>query len=123
MYEIYIITNAINGKQYVGLTKQGIARRFYEHMNNKQNHVSALGNAVARYGKDSFLIETVANCETLDEAYRLERMGIAYFNTLSPNGYNIHIGGTGGKMTEEMKKKISESKKGKYTKEEYHMYG
>ncbi|MBH9580891.1 hypothetical protein DOS62_06615 [Staphylococcus felis] len=47
-YEVYKITNKINGKSYVGITTQGIKERFKQHCQSK----SCVGNAIRKYGKE-----------------------------------------------------------------------
>ena len=57
MYEgyIYLITNSVNGKQYVGQTKTTIEHRFKQHISKKKiSHCSALGGAIEKYGEENF---------------------------------------------------------------------
>ena len=37
MYDVYLITNRINGKRYVGITCRGYQARFQEHINEAMN--------------------------------------------------------------------------------------
>lgn len=115
MYKIYMITNVVNGKLYIGLTKHSLAERFNQHSTKKIKHVSAIQDAINKYGKVNFTIQEIASSETLDEAYFLERLAIRYYNTLSPLGYNLHTGGTGGKLSDDIKKKISKANKEYYS--------
>ena len=55
MIDIYLITNKINGKQYVGKTQKGYKVRFKQHCNaynhGYRNYISC---AIHKYGADNF---------------------------------------------------------------------
>lgn len=119
---IYMYTNKINGKRYVGQTKD-FDRRHKEHTMNSRNK-TPIDNAFNKYGEDNFIITILKeNIYTqclmnLWECYYIEK-----YNTLSNNkhGYNLSSGGSNGnvfigKSDEELnewKNKISKSNKGK----------
>lgn len=54
MYEgyIYLITNKVNGKQYVGQTSRTIEKRIAEHFYVNDN--LPIHNSIKKYGKDNF---------------------------------------------------------------------
>jgi predicted GIY-YIG superfamily endonuclease len=54
-YNIYLITNIENKKQYVGITKFSITERFYQH--SKRGFL--LTEAIKKYGEDKFFIELI----------------------------------------------------------------
>jgi group I intron endonuclease len=60
--EIYGIVNRVNGKIYIGQTKQGYLKRFKQHLCPKDKSV-LLQNAIKKYGRNNFV------CELLDVAY------------------------------------------------------
>lgn len=100
---IYKISNTINNKIYIGQTvKKRPTDRFsqhrYEarHLSNNSKHVSILHEAMAKYGVDNFLFEIIEEVENnlLDER---EQYWICYYNSITPNGYNITKGGNGTK--------------------------
>jgi group I intron endonuclease len=108
---VYITTNLINGKQYIG-----------DHSTNNLDD-GYLGSgllikkAIKKYGKKSFKREILEICESKQEAFDKQEKYINYFNALKPVGYNISPkGGHNVKncFSKESKKKISESLKRTY---------
>lgn len=110
---IYRITNKTNGKIYIGQTTTYIQSRWYSHCNT--SGCPALNNAIKKYGAENFVIEEIDGANSLSELNYLEQHYIHMYNSLVPNGYNIRNGGLNHSHTvsEETKKKISESLKGK----------
>ena len=103
MYEgyIYCIENLINGKKYIGYTKNDIETRWEQHL-SKTHHKednSILHLAIDKYKEDNFIIYPlqILVCNTFDELKKklqeAEKLCIATYNTLTPNGYNILSGG------------------------------
>ena len=113
MAQIYIITNKLNNKQYVGVTDRSLEDRWQWHLYS----TTAIGRAIKKYGKENFTIEAISQCDTMDNAYLLEPQFIVEHNTLYPNGYNISTGGKGSQVGKRkptpahVKQKISESVK------------
>ena len=69
---IYTITNKINGKIYIGLTQKTPQERWKMHVNTAYNKNSKDFNAlfkkaIRKYGKDNFIIETIEECNTIEE--------------------------------------------------------
>lgn len=55
MNEVYLITNKVNGKRYVGITCRGFFARFQEHINAAACGSKAiLHDAIRKYGPDNF---------------------------------------------------------------------
>lgn len=108
---IYLITNKINGKQYVGQTIQPIEERWRQHCKDNSN-VSLLKYSIRKHGKDNFSIDILYKAESIEDLNEKEEKFINQFNTLSPNGYNLLPGGLNKKFSEESKKKMSDSHKG-----------
>lgn len=106
--QIYVITNNISGKKYIGQTMThrknknkyrpyGYEGRFKSHIsdalcNTKISQSRYLANSIRKDGKDAFTIELIEECE-IDEADNLEIHYIKEYNTLYPNGYNLTPGG------------------------------
>lgn len=113
MNEVYLITNRINGKRYVGITCRGYQERFKEHVSQAANGSRLIFHeAIRKYGSDNFdvicLESNILDCDI--EAK--EKYYISLYNTFYENGigYNMTEGGggmCGYKHTEEAKKKIS----------------
>ena len=62
---IYVITNKINGKQYVGKTINTIEERFKQHLRDS-NKVTLeqrpLYKAIKKYGKENFSVSLLEEC-------------------------------------------------------------
>ena len=106
---IYILTNEINNKQYVGVSKNPKIRLKKHYKAN-----SIIGMALRKYGSQvDFSI--VAQVDGYKAAFELEKFYIKDLNTIAPNGYNLTVGGEGHNSphSEETKTKISNANKGK----------
>ncbi len=85
---IYLVTNNINGKRYIGKTSQSVEKRWYQHCKNAEyGHDTYLYRAIRKYGKNNFTVELL--CEGLDEEE------IVMIEAHSPE-YNMTLGGDGG---------------------------
>ena len=96
MYKIYLITNLVNHKRYVGLTKNSIGERMAKHVQAaKSEEGFLLHRAIRKYGKENFTIELVEDNLTLEDAYEKEKFYIQKHNTYfkSELGYNMTLGG------------------------------
>jgi group I intron endonuclease len=102
-YSVYIHINKINGKVYIGKTNN-VSRRWrcggVEYKPNKdENQNRPFWNAIQKYGWDGF--EHIVLCNNLDdiEASNKEIELIKEYNAIDKRyGYNISIGGNGGKV-------------------------
>ena len=115
MYEIYLITNQINEKMYVGQSSRGICARLKNHISKAQNTSGlSLHRAMRKYGYDRFSINLLATAKDQEELNRLEMFWIKILNTKVPNGYNMTKGGeTPQELSEESKEKHRVSHLGK----------
>ena len=109
---IYLITNKINGKKYVGQTLcNDINDRWKQHR-SKKSIGRCLKAAYIKYGIENFKFQIICICFD-EDSNKLEIEYIKKYNTISPNGYNLSSGG-GNKMTHhDTKKLISEKLKGR----------
>lgn len=111
-YKVYMHTNKINGKKYIGITRQEVYKRFRNGEGYRGSH--AFYGAIQKYGWDSFTHEILFTGLTAKEAGKKEIELIKKYNT-QIDGYNILIGGFAGtqgiKISEETRAKMSESHK------------
>ena len=127
---IYLITNTITGKQYVGQTLcKNIESRWNQHKSCSEKTLGRyILSAYKKYGIENFKFQIICICFD-EDCNKFEEEYIKKFNTLVPNGYNLRAGGLNSKqhpetiekrvekmkgraftiMTDEIKKKISES--------------
>jgi group I intron endonuclease len=111
---VYIITNTLNAKQYVGIATN-LKKRWQRHKSLTSDS-PALKNAIQKYGVDVFVFTHVCDAFSFDFACDIERMLIAQHNTKSPNGYNLTNGGEGRSgivVSNETKEKLSKARNGK----------
>ena len=86
---IYVITNLLNGMQYVGQTTRSVEQRFKEHLKAD----SYIGCALRDFGAENFSVEIVAECASKKELNEKEIFFIEKFDCMAPNGYNLTAGG------------------------------
>lgn len=109
----YLIINTVNNKKYVGVTTRSFDVRYRGNILNTHN--DHLRRSILKYGADKFtVIEKLFVAYSLDELNYKEDLYINLFRATDPRfGFNKKGGGINGKMSEETKKKISESNKGR----------
>lgn len=121
---IYVLTNRINHKRYVGKDEN--------HPIRTNTHVSVncpgcplIHRAIKKYGAENFDVEFIPYPGISSEALcEVEKWKIAQLNTKAPNGYNLTDGGDGTigyKHTEKTKQQISKTIREKAAKGEHHM--
>jgi group I intron endonuclease len=127
--EIYVITNTINGRQYVGKAQlvspkgiwKGTTKRWRAHVSEALNDkptCTYLNNAIRKYTPEAFVYEPVLTCLVKNEG-DFEKMFIDIYDTMAPKGYNLRYGGKHGKASEETRRKMSEALSG----EKHPQYG
>lgn len=93
---IYVITNQINGKQYVGLSKN-CYKRWSDHYSKsyystkKDDQEKVLYKAMRKYGRENFSFQILEECSE-DKLAEREIYWINKLNTYK-NGYNETQGG------------------------------
>lgn len=112
---------APNGKKYFGITSMEPKKRWSNGHGYRYNE--HFWRAIQKYSWSNIKHIILADDLTEEEAYFFERVMISLYDTTnSDNGYNNSTGGehsrNGCKHSEEAKKKISESQKGKHHSEE-----
>lgn len=113
---IYLITNKINGKQYVGQTIcNDINDRWKKHKRvDKYSLGNYLYNTYIKYGIENFSFQLICICFD-EDCNTYEKEYIKKYNTLSPNGYNLKEGGNNSKHHPETIELIRASLKGRLT--------
>jgi group I intron endonuclease len=113
---IYLITNTINKKQYVGQTKRpDVEERWRQHRSNRTIGMY-IHNAYQKYGIENFKFQIICICFD-EDCDKYEEEYIKKFNTLSPNGYNLKGGGHFSKHHPDTMVKMRESLKKVWTEE------
>jgi len=114
---VYLITNKINGKKYVGQTTKTLEQRWFDHINvRKRPSCSYLHSAINKHGPENFEIKTLVIVGTKWEMDLYESGMIKALNTKAPNGYNLTDGGDGCQgyvFTEEQRRKVSSVQMGR----------
>ena len=103
MYEgyIYLITNKVNGKGYIGQTNRTVPFRFQQHQyrSTKAKYTQPLYSAFKKYGIDNFSVEEVEKITAITKDDLSERLNIVEteyiekYNTKVPIGYNVLVEG------------------------------
>lgn len=90
--DIYIIKNDINDKVYIGQAKNA-KERFQGHCKPSAAHNDndLVAKAIQKYGKKHFYYEILES--QIKNYNEKEKYYIKYYNSLTPNGYNILLGG------------------------------
>ena len=85
---IYLITNKVDNKQYIGKTQRTIEQRWYEHCKNAEYGVDTyLYRAIRKHGVENFIVEKIG------EGLNDEEILLIASNQPA---YNMTIGGEGG---------------------------
>lgn len=126
---LYVLTNKVNGKRYVGQTIRRLRRRLYEHSRASCNTIIA--RAIRKHGWENFAVDS-CEVDSLDDLNELEEFMIDFLGShCLKHGYNAKFGGgnhggqpftketrakisanlTGRPVSEETRKKMSESNK------------
>lgn len=85
---IYKITNQLNGKFYIGMTRKKLKYRFNNHCYDAliRNSNSYFHKAIRKYGKENFIIEEIEICDK-----NLPDREVFWISSLKPE-YNQTLG-------------------------------
>lgn len=96
---IYLITNTVNGKYYVGQTIKAVATRMRFHWAQARaaRDKMRLHRAMRKYGPDAFEWDVLATADSVEQLDLQERLWIIALDARNPDvGYNLAAGGEGG---------------------------
>lgn len=96
VYRVYLITNLVNDKKYVGITHNTIEQRFQEHLAKARckNSIWKLHRAIKKYGKDNFKLELLEDNISKEFIGERETYYITFYDSIN-KGYNMTEGGAG----------------------------
>lgn len=114
---VYMTTNLINGKMYIGV------HRCVNMDDGYLGSGKALESAIKKYGKENFVREVLYVYDNADEAYKKEEELVSTDVVESDQFYNLTTGGRKGVPSEEARIRMSENMKGKYLGSKNPMYG
>jgi group I intron endonuclease len=129
MSTIYIITNNIDGKVYIGQTHRPVQERWNQHVRESKYARSSskyLYKAIKKHGIENFSFEVLEHItKDIDESAKIQALNkleiyyISVYDSANPkHGYNSHLGGINYKVSDHTRKRLSESHKGiKYSEE------
>lgn len=116
MRGIYVITNKVNNKVYIGQS-ENIELRFNQHLTmlKGNRHTNKhMQNAYNKYGEENFGFDTLYIAKDNEDLNHLESLFISLYKTNNQEiGYNKTSGGEGYLLNNEIKKKISINSRGK----------
>jgi group I intron endonuclease len=101
---IYKLSTYKSEKVYIGLTTKTLHKRMIQHKccardyglgpdAKYKSHCHCLYRAMNCYGFDTFVIEVIDRANTRAKLNDLERHYIREYNSVSPGGYNLTLGG------------------------------
>ena len=109
-YCVYIHTNKINYKRYVGQTCQKPEKRWNGGKGYK--NCTHFYNAIQKYGWDGFDHEVISSNLTKEEADKFEQLLITILDSTNlSKGYNLQNGGSNGRPSEASKINIKNAAK------------
>lgn len=115
---IYSITNSVNGKVYIGKSRN-IAKRWAKHKCNAKNNDEScpkLYRAMRKYGEENFIFDIIQLFpdDVQEEILsRAEIKAIEEHDSIN-HGYNIAPGGIGGNIGDEAREKAKKTNRARY---------
>jgi group I intron endonuclease len=117
-YKVYCITNLVNNKKYIGITRRtNVKLRIDEHRRGQYDNI--ISRAIKKHGWDNFSWNILEETDCMKKAVSLECSYIEALNTyyVTGHGYNMTHGGDHGSwtynMTEDHKRNIQKALTGR----------
>lgn len=126
MIGIYAIINKVNGKRYIGLSRN-IEYRFYKHKVKLRGNIHPnkhLQSAWNQYNENNFEFVVLETTGEVDKLSDLEKFYIAQYDSYN-NGYNKTVGGeeaegfVGKRHSDETLQIMSQKSKARWQDEEF----
>lgn len=107
-----MVTNNVNGKVYIGMTRDSLRRRRNNHRSRTANGRTPFGRALRKYEPTAFSWDVIDTFQTTVEGKDKERHWISITMSQCPTfGYNLTDGGDGGDtsmcFTDDTRRKMS----------------
>jgi group I intron endonuclease len=93
---IYLITNRVNGKVYVGQTRSSVRYRWKNHISQSNSGCKYyFHSAIRKYGEHKFTVSTIQDCYSEQDLDDAEEYWISYYQSFTDRtkGYNTTSGG------------------------------
>jgi len=94
-FQAYRITCHVNGKQYIGVTTRDYMLRWGEHVAGTKSTRGILWRAIRKHDPENFTVDLICESWSWEDLCVVEKCLIRQHGTMSPNGYNLTIGGEG----------------------------
>jgi len=117
---VYLITNLVNGKNYVGQTVNEPTIRWGQHKSDAiGTSMCSIHMALRKYGINNFQFEVIdESASDLDELNDLEDFYVSFYDTFKGIGYNMTSGGDNALHSKETIEKLRQANLGKIMPEE-----
>jgi len=110
---VYMATNRVNGKRYIGMTTLELEERKQQHEKDaKRGSDSLFHKAIRKHGPTSFRWRAIYFSDDRDELCLFEVESIRFLRTMSPGGYNLTAGGDNPPHGPEWSQKVSIAMRG-----------
>lgn len=116
-FQAYRVECLPSGDTYIGITRQGIKRRWRQHVLRSGKDAFKLARSIAKYGADAFRVEHIASSTNYEDLLELEKLLIEQEKPT----LNLTAGGEGfvGKHSEVSRNKMSKSREELWQDENY----
>lgn len=106
--KVYKCTCVVNGKIYVGCTKNNVEARWNDHIRRAMRGSSfPFHRAIRKHGSDAFIFEIIQECQTIEEMSGAEAEWIERLSSADKlTGYNATLGGNDANRTFETRERM-----------------
>jgi group I intron endonuclease len=100
-YNLYLITNLVNHRQYVGITSVGYLARWQTHLTKSKSKEpkhrrKLLYKDIRKFGPEKFECKLLKQAKTWSQLEEFEQRYIRRYKTFFEHGgYNMTLGGRG----------------------------